>query len=72
MSKLWNAINNVGMSKQKLAEMVKMPYYRVATILYGEDELLPEEEERIGGAFGFDVFYPKLHEMCRKERRTNQ
>lgn len=59
MSKLWNAINNAGMSKQKFAEMVKMPYYRVATVLYGEDELLPEEEKKIGATFGLDIFLPQ-------------
>lgn len=58
MNKLLIAINNSGMTKQNFAERAQIPYYRVATVLYGQDSLSDLEEKRVEEVFGSNIFLP--------------
>ena len=56
MDNLLKAIYNSKMNKQDFAEAVKIPYYRVAEILYGNATLTKEEKSSIIGVFGNNIF----------------
>ncbi len=58
MTELLLAIAKTGLTKQKFADMTKIPYYRVAVILYGNDCLREEEKKRIKKVFGKNIFLP--------------
>lgn len=58
MNDLLLAIAKTGLTKQKFADMVKIPYYRIALVLYGEDCLKDEESSRIKNVFGKNIFLP--------------
>lgn len=58
MDKLLNAIKNSKLSKEDFANMVGIPYYRIAQILYGLSSLYDDEENKITAIFGEHIFLP--------------
>lgn len=57
MNELSNAIINSQISIQEFAKKVKIPYYRIAKILYGEAQLKKVERQNIEKIFGHDIFF---------------
>lgn len=57
MKNLSNIIKDLGITKQEFAELVHIPYYRIATILYGNDTLTDKEKSNIEYVFGSDIFF---------------
>jgi hypothetical protein len=58
MKELSIAIKNAGTTKQKFADLTKISYYRIASILYGLDSLSDAEKHRIKNIFGNNIFLP--------------
>lgn len=72
MNKLLIAINNSGMTKQNFAERVQIPYYRVATILYGQGSLSDSEEKRVEEVFGSNIFFTDNYTKCLEDNTSNK